>query len=412
MVWRDIKADLIAVKKLLLVWLLLISASLFFNMLIAKEQTLELATDRAESIFSLIKLVRKWNALHGRVYVPITEASPPNPYLKIPRRDIETVDGQQLTMINPAYMTRQLAELALSETNLKFHLTSLNLIRPKNMADEWEMKVLTRFEKDSSEPVAEMVTDSKGSYFRYMAPLRVRSECMACHREQGYMEGDILGGLSITVPAEVFLELELNRLHPLIAMHLILFVIGMTFLLYFERYNRSKGEAELAYIDALTGINNRRSFERQFKIEWNRAKRRKEPLSIIMIDIDYFKNYNDTHGHQMGDQCLADVAALIHSVLKRPGDILARYGGEEFVAILSTDSEGAQLIGNEMQAIVENSGIENLGSLVSKGLTISVGISTDNPSKDLYPDELVARADKALYQAKTRGRNCVVYLNN
>ena len=411
MMWSGIKTDLIAVQKFVIVWLLLVSISLFVNLTITKEQTLELATDRAATIFSLIKLIRHWGAQHGGVYVPITESTPPNPYLEIPHRDIETVGDQRLTLLNPAYMTRQIAELALSEIMVEFHLTSLNPIRPKNAADEWETRALMRFEKERVEYVAEMVEAKSGSLFRYMAPLMVDKECLKCHKQQGYMEGDIRGGISVTLPANTFLRLEFNRFHPLIVMHLIIFMIGVTFLLYFERYNRSRGEAELAYVDALTGINNRRSFEKQLKVEWSRAKRRKEPLSVIMVDIDYFKNYNDTHGHQMGDQCLTDVAALLQGVLMRPGDIIARYGGEEFVAILSADSEGAQVIGNKMQAVVESAGIENSGSPVNRGLTISVGVATDYPSKELYADELIARADKALYQAKKRGRNCVVYLS-
>ncbi len=411
MMWSGIKTDLIAVQKFVIVWLLLVSISLFVNLTITKEQTLELATDRAATIFSLIKLIRHWGAQHGGVYVPITESTPPNPYLEIPHRDIETIGGQRLTLLNPAYMTRQIAELALSEINVEFHLTSLNPIRPKNAADEWETRALRRFDKERVEYVAEMVEVKSGSLFRYMAPLMVDKECLKCHKQQGYMEGDIRGGISVTLPAHTFLRLEFNRFHPLIVMHLIIFMIGVTFLLYFERYNRSRGEAELAYVDALTGINNRRSFEKQLKVEWSRAKRRKEPLSVIMVDIDYFKNYNDTHGHQMGDQCLTDVAALLQGVLMRHGDIIARYGGEEFVAILSADSEGAQVIGNKMQAVVESAGIENSGSPVNRGLTISVGVATDYPSKELYADELIARADKALYQAKKRGRNCVVYLS-
>jgi diguanylate cyclase (GGDEF)-like protein len=409
--WRNIKADLIVVRKLILVWLLLVATSLFFNLSITREQTQELATEQAAMIFSVIKLVRQWNALHGGVYVPVTKDTPPNPYLEVPHKVVKTTDGQKLTLINPAYMTRQIAELALSEIQLRFHLTSLKPIRPENGADEWETRALRSFEQDKIEFVAEMVEQQGSSQFRYMAPLYVQSECLTCHKKQNYKEGDLRGGLSITLPGEIFLALEYNRFHPLVAMHLIIFLIGVTFLLYFERYRRSKDDAELAYIDALTGINNRRSFEKQLKTEWSRAKRRKEPLSIIMIDIDYFKNYNDTHGHQMGDQCLADVAALTQSVLKRPGDLLARYGGEEFVAILSTDSDGALAIGHKMQEIVESAQIENLGSPVERGLTISVGVATDYPSKEIYPDELIARADKALYQAKKRGRNCVVYLS-
>ncbi|MCW8887702.1 MAG: diguanylate cyclase [Gammaproteobacteria bacterium] len=400
-------------QKFIFVWILLVSTSLFLNFSITKEQTAELATDRAETIFSLIKLIRQWSAQHGGVYVPITENTPPNPHLNLDRRDIITRDGKKLTLLNPAYVTRQLAELASQEDiGVRFHLTSLNPIRPKNAADEWETRALRSFEQKEAKYVAEMVEDHDGSFFRYMAPLYVQKACLNCHEQQGYRLDDLRGGISVSLPARTFQNLEFDRLYPLIAMHLIILLIGVIFLLYFERYNRSKNDAELAYIDALTGINNRRSFEKQLRVEWSRAKRRKEPLSIIMIDIDYFKNYNDTHGHQMGDQCLADVANITNNVLKRPGDLLARYGGEEFIAILSTDSEGALGIGNQMQQAVEAAMIENLGSPVSKSLTISVGVATDYPSKELYPDELVARADKALYQAKKGGRNRVVYLNS
>lgn len=412
MLWSGIKSDLVAVHKFVIVWLILVSISLFINMSITKEQTLELATDRAASIFSVIKLIRQWGAGHGGVYVPITDKTLPNQYLTIPNRDVVTDAGQKLTLLNPAYMTRQIAELAKSEINLEFHLTSLNPIRPQNAADEWESRALKRFEISSISYVAEMVKNGESHSFRYMAPLHVDEACLKCHKQQGYQAGDIRGGISITLPGDTFLDMQFNRYHPLIVMHLMVFIIGIIFLLYFERYNRSRGEAELAYIDALTGINNRRSFEKQYKVEWSRTKRRKEALSVIMIDIDYFKNYNDTLGHQMGDQCLADVANLLHSVLKRPGDIFARYGGEEFVAILAADREGAHLIAELMRSAVENSGIENAGSPVNGGLTISVGVATDYPSKELYPDELIARADKALYQAKKRGRNRVVYLSS
>ncbi len=414
MLWPALKNDLIAVRKFVIGWLLLVTISLAANFTISKEQTLEFATDRAATIASLINLVRNWSTQHGGVYVPITEATPPNPYLNIPNRDVKTVDGQRLTLVDPAYLIRQLATLALPEPDISvaFHLTSLNPIRPGNAADDWEREALECF-KDSDEPyVAEMVESDSGTLFRYIMPLTVKKDCLKCHQKHGYKEREIRGGISVTLPADRLLKLELDRFYPIILMHLIIFAIGVTFLFYFERYNRSRGDAELAFIDALTGINNRRSFEKQLKVEWLRAKRRNEPLSIIMVDIDYFKNYNDTYGHQMGDQCLADVASLLQGVLMRPSDILARYGGEEFVAILSADSEGALVIGNKMQAAVESAGIENSGSSVNSDLTISVGVSTDYPSKELYADELIARADKALYKAKSQGRNRVVYLSN
>jgi diguanylate cyclase (GGDEF)-like protein len=164
-----------------------------------------------------------------------------------------------------------------------------------------------------------------------------------------------------------------------------------------------------SYTDGLTGIANRRNFDSYLEDEFRRAKRSVTPLSLIMLDVDYFKNYNDNYGHQKGDQVLIQVASALSSVINRSGDLLARYGGEEFAAILSnTHAEGAYRMAEEMRSIVEAQAIEHGYSKVAKCITISLGVATLIPTLDSSPSRLIDAADRALYQAKASGRNRVV----
>lgn len=166
------------------------------------DDTIEtLARERGTVLFRLIELTRDWNAQHGGVYAPVTEKTRPNEYLEHPRRDLETTDGMRLTMINPALMTRQIAEVAEKIDGVKLHITSLNPIRPANKADEWEAESLKQFEKDGLKERLSLIEGENGAVHRYMAPLLVKEPCLRCHAKQNYKLGDIRGGISITMPA-------------------------------------------------------------------------------------------------------------------------------------------------------------------------------------------------------------------
>lgn len=176
----------------------------------------DVARERGRVLFSLIELTRDWNARHGGIYVPVSESTQPNPYLQHPRRDLRTEDGQALTMVNPAFMTRQIAELAERQSGVRFHITSRRPIRPDNAPDDWEAESLAAFEAGV---VAERIDFVEHAIFngnvrpahRYMAPLRVTEPCMRCHVMQGYKIGDIRGGISVTMPAESLLALRSER---------------------------------------------------------------------------------------------------------------------------------------------------------------------------------------------------------
>ncbi|MFB6364740.1 diguanylate cyclase domain-containing protein [Paenibacillus elgii] len=170
---------------------------------------------------------------------------------------------------------------------------------------------------------------------------------------------------------------------------------------------------KISSIDALTGLANRRFFDERFAKEWRHAMRFSTPLSVILLDIDYFKRYNDTYGHHGGDACLKYAAEAMRRAAKRPGDMIARYGGEEFVIVLPvTDGPGALHVAERMRSEVEQLRIPHRGSAVSSFITASLGVATMIPVRDVSPRELIIHADKALYQAKQEGRNRAVAYNN
>jgi diguanylate cyclase (GGDEF)-like protein len=162
--------------------------------------------------------------------------------------------------------------------------------------------------------------------------------------------------------------------------------------------------SEIAHLDSLTEVSNRRSFDQLLAIEWGRALRSRQPLSLLLIDVDHFKRINDTYGHQAGDQCLRHTARLLRAALDRPADVIARYGGDEFAILLAeTGSLGASTVAGRIRsAIAEDAAAGN-----SYLATVSIGISTWNAEEKASPDHLISAADRALYTAKQNGRDRV-----
>lgn len=164
----------------------------------------------------------------------------------------------------------------------------------------------------------------------------------------------------------------------------------------------------LSTSDSLTGVANRRRFDEYLDWEWRRLSREKKPLSLILCDLDFFKSYNDTYGHQAGDACLQQVANSIQMSVKRSADLVARYGGEEFAIILpNTDAFGGLTVAEEIRKKIKSLQIPHAGSLVNKYVTLSLGLATIIPHLETSPEQLITVADLALYQAKAKGRDRV-----
>ncbi|WP_020588020.1 GGDEF domain-containing protein [Desulfobacter curvatus] len=170
---------------------------------------------------------------------------------------------------------------------------------------------------------------------------------------------------------------------------------------------------EMASLDALTGIPNRRIFDDYIKKIWGLQARSKNELSVIFCDIDYFKKYNDIYGHPSGDKCLKLIAKCLESTVKRSGDLIARYGGEEFLVVLAeTKSENALFVAQSLRDAVEQLRLPHSGSLVSNHVTLSIGVASAIPNTKVSHEVLIKHADMALYQAKEEGRNRIVMYHN
>jgi diguanylate cyclase (GGDEF)-like protein len=171
--------------------------------------------------------------------------------------------------------------------------------------------------------------------------------------------------------------------------------------------NQMRTIEHLSMMDQLTGIPNRRNFDNRLRTEWGRASRDNIPLSLLMIDVDHFKNYNDTYGHQQGDKVLCLVAQVLTQTLKRVSDFAARWGGEEFAVLLpNTDSDGGLAIAEQIRGNIESTELSCDNGDITK-LTISIGVNAHNPMPTCSIDQFISRADAALYNAKDAGRNRV-----
>lgn len=385
-------------------WTLIIALSLTWMIHNARKEQQRLALLTARSVFKQIVITRRWNALHGGVYTPVTETNAPNPYLEDPLRDIKVSDTIVLTKINPAFMTRQISEIAQLEEGMQFHITSLKPLRLLNEATPVERQFLQSFEQGKMEASAFMEEDGR-QVFTYMAPLIAEKSCLGCHQKQGYKEGDIRGGISISLPFTMQLPL-----FSIILSHVVIWFIGLLGMnilgLKLDRsYNIIRRQAVM---DALTGIPNRRSFSERILTEFNLSRKSEAELSIIMCDIDNFKRYNDRYGHIEGDECLRKVAQCIQESLKRPIDFCARYGGEEFVVVLPNSSlHGAVTVAERIRKNVENMRIEHIESTTGGIVTMSLGLSTNKIVNAESYEHLIQCADQALYLAKKCGRNTV-----
>lgn len=168
---------------------------------------------------------------------------------------------------------------------------------------------------------------------------------------------------------------------------------------------------KISNTDDLTKIGNRRSFNSAFVTEWQRAIRNEEPIALMIIDIDYFKLYNDTYGHIEGDRCLTTVAQALQSCMKRPADSIWRYGGEEF-AILLPDTDNAHALAESCRKTIERLQMPHKSSMVSSVVTISIGVCICTPDQKTNSISFIFNADKALYRAKESGRNRVCTNND
>lgn len=387
---------------------------------------------QASTLFSNIVTMRKWSSDHGAIYVKAHENIEPNPYL-IDNHTF-TKENELLIKINPAWMTRQLSELSNKNENFYFKITSLNPINPSNAPDKFEKRGLEVLDKNKD---LDYYTSIDTDKYNLIGSLKVSESCLKCHVTQGYEIGDVIGGLRVSVPIDNYtenieiVESKTNILYFVTFFTSISFILIITFTInsiYTRELNimklnktlenkvhqrtkelriANKKLLEISTIDFLTNIPNRRYFFEIGSKYFQVAKREENNLSIICIDIDYFKKINDTYGHNIGDEILKLIANTMNKYVRK-SDIIARTGGEEFSILLNnTNKENAFIFAEKLRLAVEqNTFLHNETNIK---VTISLGIS-EISKDDENIDSIIVRADKALYVAKEGNRNkSVVY---
>ncbi len=313
-------------------------------------------------------------------------------------------------------MTREISEIADDVGFFTYHITSLKPLNPNNIADSFEQTALNIFEKEDAKEYYVKTKQDGRTLFRYMGRLLTEKSCLSCHAEQGYKLGEVRGGISVSFDISD-VEKQVSRDKLVVIIVSVTSVFFLLVMIYYHVYKimhrlqKAQDEIErLTITDELTGLYNRRYFNEKLAVDIAQSKRYKHNLSCVLLDLDHFKNVNDTYGHGAGDIVLASIAQTIRQSC-RASDQLARYGGEEFIILMpETDRSGANIATKKIQDNIRALDIDCGNSVILK-VTASFGIASFTPedlNAENISDKIPLYADKALYTAKERGRNKIV----
>jgi diguanylate cyclase (GGDEF)-like protein len=365
----------------------------------------KLAALRAESVANHTQALRGWIGGHGGVYVEVNTGEHLS-YLSgnMPESELITPSGRKLTLLSSSAVLGKISREFKSGSGDHVKLTAKQPMNPDNVPDGWEKKALEALE-GGAKKVAAFVNDDKGSMFRLMYPMELQPRCLRCHDYLVDAPTKIVGGLSVTVNKAPYDRQYEIVLHQLSLGYFGIWIVGIAGLGTFGTLgSRLLRRIEYASThDELTGLKNRREIERQLIVECARAERYHRQLSVMMLDVDHFKQVNDTYGHQTGDEALRLVAETIRKTIRKP-DIAGRYGGEEFLILVTeTSPEGARNLAQRLNAAIKSApiGLPDNKTLL---LTVSIGVASQSPERK-SPSALINSADEALYRAKEAGRD-------
>ncbi|WP_299490139.1 diguanylate cyclase [Acaryochloris sp. IP29b_bin.137] len=333
----------------------------------------------------------------------------------------------------PATYTIELGErVSKSEKGLSFRLFS-NYPFPNRQGSGgpqnlFEQEALNYLQQHPSDFYYQKTKEQGQLLFRYAEAIQMGSSCVKCHNtwpgspKTDWQEGDIRGVIEITQPIDAFVAQAQAGLKSIWSTLIIIGCLAVMSLIlvisYLQNTNqilqarvaeKTSALARLAHLDSLTELANRRCFDQVLEQEWRRMERQQRPLALMMCDVDYFKRFNDSYGHQAGDRCLQKIAHAINANVRRTGDLATRYGGEEFAVIMpNTDHRQACIVAEKVQRAMLDLEIEHCQSEIADHVTLSIGVASTIPQPIYHPTHLVQVADTALYEAKVNGRNQII----
>ncbi len=394
-------------------WTLAFAASTYWNVDRIRGVALTQAESQAKAAIDKDMTYRQMVSGLGGIYMPVDRGIEPNPYLAhIPHRDVTTKNGRKLTLVNSSYFTRLIHDAEASSnssTGIHGHVTSLSPLRPENAPDAWEKQALLTFKQGATESSGIELDDGK-EVFRMMRPRIATPPCIECHGHQGYKAGDVLGGISVSVPIEPLLTSSNSRIFQLEAWHALFWLSGILGLLMSYRLllRQEHGMRFSALHDVLTGLPNRALFLDRLKQRLVTARRHNHTGAVLFLDLDRFKSINDSLGHGIGDQLLREVGQRLKAILRQE-DTVARLGGDEFVVLMAELDSDAEEVVTEVQ-IVADKILNTLARPYTLGTRelyapASIGIALFSiDTKDSH--EVLQQADIAMYRAKEAGGNC------
>jgi class 3 adenylate cyclase len=391
---------------LITVWCLVIGASLLWNAIHGNREVLSMAQLQARVAHKKDVIYRRWNTEHGGVYVPVSEKTTPNPYLETSNREIADPSGRLLTLINPAYMTRQVHELGEQAYGVHGHITSLNPIRPENAPDSWETRALKAFEQGIEE-VSSIEEVGGEPCMRLMRPLITEEGCMKCHAKQGYKVGDIRGGISVAVPMSPMWALEKSRMMALGGGHGLIWLFGLIGIvlgasrLSFQIDKRRKAEeavrrseAELRILNAqLTKAKDllKQSFKRYVSahivdeiLESSQPVNlmgEKRTVSILLSDIRGFTSLSEQlEAEDLVSYLNSYFSEMIEIILEHEG-MLDKFMGDAILALfgapLGHDDDSLRAVKAALAMQEKLNGLNEFWIKNGKpGIRIGIGIST------------------------------------
>ena len=359
---------------------------------------------KAEMLYDNTWALQSWVGGHSGVYVVVPADYQSSPLLAMqPEHRVLTPGGRHLALVNTTVLMEGITDQSAAQRNARVRLTSQEPLNPDHQPAEWEHKGLEALA--SGQPSwAELIDKSEQQAYRFMRPMHLQENCLSCHRYDA-AAGDMVGAISVHLDVSEDFAVHAKAEQVMFLSYGAIWLVGLVGLTMTG--HRWKGLLhalrQAATCDPLTGLWNRRELMRKLEHEMARSARYGHPLAVIMLDIDHFKQVNDTHGHQAGDQVLKELAGLIQATV-RHSDLVARYGGEEILVLCpETDGGVASQLAERIRRHVEGATIVTPSARIQ--VTVSLGVAA-------YPElptgtDLIQAADATMYRAKQSGRNRV-----